>query len=184
MHRPALHRGWRFSVMAGSLALLGAFAVVAACSGGGDDVKHIQQTATAVAKNQPSPTATPDAAAAYRQQAMAAAKKLNDSAATLDQDLLKAQSNQSDPNVPQMLTADADTLAAAAQAVQALPPAPAAYKDYADKLNQAAQKMIDSSNLLKQAIKNLDANAGQQSADALDQGRTLLEQASAALPPA
>lgn len=166
------------------LALLagGAVLTAAACGGGGDDIKNIQATATAAAKNRPSPTATPDPVAAYRQKATDGGKALTTAAAKLSTDMLAAADNQADPKWPNTLNADADAVSSAAGDLKRLTAPSDAYADFGKKLTDAATQLEKAASLLKQAIPAASQDLGAQAFQNLDEGQTKLKDALAALP--
>jgi len=163
---------------------LGALVVlVSACGGGGDDVGDIVKTATAVATTRPSPTATPDAVAAYRARVTEVTGRLRDRTATLTADMLAAAETQGDPKWPGVLTGDADLLAAAAADAQALAPPSDAYRAFATKLNTAATTLGQGAATMKEAVQKADATLGGQAFELLTNGTAQLQDAMAALPP-
>ncbi len=168
-----------------TLALVAVLSLAAVACGGSeeDDIKNIQATATAAAKNRPSPTATPDPVAAYRLKVTAAGKQLSEATDQLHKDMLAASESQADPKWPALLTADADALIAAAAAAQALTPPEEKYKAFATGLNEVAATLDKGAKLLKQAIPTGDQEIGAQAFFAIDEGKTKLPGALAALPP-
>jgi hypothetical protein len=163
------------------VGLLGLFG--SACGGGGENLSDIVKTATAAATMRPSPTPTPDAVATYRLAATEGAQKLNDLAGTLTKDMLAAAESQGDPKWPGVLTGDADLLAAAATAVQALVPPSDAYRPFSTKLSAAAATLGKGASTMKQAVERADATLGAQAFELLTTGTTQLQEAMAALPP-
>lgn len=165
------------------LAALLVAAGAAACGGGGDDIADIQATATAAAKNRPSPTATPDPVTAYRQKVTAAGKRLSDATDQLHKDMLGAAESQADPKWPAMLTADADAVIAAAAAVTGLAAPDDRHREFQTNLAAVAATLDRGAKLLKQAIPTADQEVGAQAFFAVDEGKTKLAPALAALPP-
>ncbi len=168
-----------------TLALVAALSLAAVACGGSeaDDIKNIQATATAAAKNRPSPTATPDPVAAYRQKVAAAGKRLSEATDELHKDMLAASVSQADPKWPAILNADADAVIAAAGSVLALAPPGEKYKAFAASLNEVAATLDKGAKMLKQAVPTGDQEVGAQAFFAVDEGKTKLPDALAALPP-
>lgn len=167
------------------LALVTAVSLAAASCGGSeeDDIKNIQATATAAAKNRPSPTVTPDPAGVYRQKVTAAGKRLSEATDQLHKDMLAASVSQADPKWPTVLTAGADGVIAAAAAVQALVPPDEKYRAFATGLNEVTATLDKGAKMLKQAIPTGDQEIGAQAFFAIDEGKTKLPGVLGALPP-
>lgn len=152
--------------------------LLSACGGGSEDeFEDIRKTATAAALLTPSPTAAPtvDALAAWYADALKAAESLGEAVNQLNDDMLAAQQNQADPKVPGLLTADADLVIAKAAALKSLEIPAAAPGALTEKVSQSVEELTRAANLLKEAITKLDPAIGQQSADALAAGETILD---------
>lgn len=177
-----IHPGVAFRA---ALALMVAASMAASACGGSeqDDIKNIQATATAAARDRPSPAATPDPVQAYRQKITAAGQRLSGAADKLHKDMLAAAESQADPKWPAILTADTDEVIAAVAAVQALAPPNDKYAAFAAELNEVAAKLDNGAKLLKKAIPTADQEIGAQAFFAVDEGKTKLPAALAALPP-
>jgi hypothetical protein len=154
----------------------------AACGGGGDDIKNVQSTATAAAKNRPSPTATPDPVSAYRQKVTTSGKKLSDASEKAVADMLSAAQNQADPKWPPIITADADAVIAAAGDVKALTLPNDSYRDFARNLGDVAAQLEKGAQTLKQAIPRADQDLGAQAFTLLSEGKDKLTAVLATLP--
>lgn len=169
----------------GALTFLLVATLLAAAACGGseeDDIKNIQATATAAARDRPSATATLDPVAAYRQKVTAAGKRLSEATDQLHKDMLAASESQADPKWPTILTTDADAVIAAVAAVKALTPPDDRFSAFAAGLNEIAAKLESGAKLLKQAIPTADQAIGAQAFFAVDEGKAKLPDALAALP--
>jgi hypothetical protein len=152
--------------------------VAGACGGNSEDeFEDIRKTATAVALLTPSPTAAPtvDPLAAWYADALKAADALAEVVDQLNQDMLAAQQNQADPKVPGLLTADADLVIAKAAALKSLQAPAGAPAALTGKVAEAVEGLTTGANLLKEAIAKLDPAIGQQAADTLAAGETILD---------
>jgi len=155
---------------------------LAACGGGGDDIKNIQSTATAAAKNRPSPTATPDPVAAYRQKVAAAGKRLGDDSALAIADMLKAAENQADPKIPGIINADADAIIATVAEIKALTPPNDSFTEFAKNLGEVADQLEKGAQTLKVAIPKGDTALGLQGYTLVTEGKDKLAAVLATLP--
>lgn len=171
----------KFAVL-GAIAgvLMGTALVVAAC-GGGDDLGDIKATATAAAKNAPSPTPTQDPVPAYQQNAEQKASELATAVKKIQDDMIAASTTQADPKWPSVLTADADTITQKAKELSALKAPNADYQPIADQMTTAATKLSSGADLMKQAVTKLSQEFGVQGAAALDEGMHQLATAREAL---
>ncbi|MCZ2109213.1 MAG: hypothetical protein LC118_06575 [Dehalococcoidia bacterium] len=151
-------------------AALGGTTLVAAACGSGDDLGDIKATATAAAKNAPSPTATPDPVPAYRQAADQKAGELATAVKKIQDDMIAASTTQADPKWPSVLTADADAITQKANELIALKAPNADYQPVADQMTTAATKLSTGADLMKQAVTKLSQDFGIQGAAALDEG--------------
>ncbi len=177
---PFARTGWAAGLVAGLLLL--AALPLAACGGDGDGIKDAQSTATAAAKNRPSPTATPDQVAAYRQKVAAAGKRLSDSSAQAIADMLKAAENQADPKIPGIIGADADAMIAAVAEIKALTPPNDSYRDFAKNLAEVAAQLEKGAQTLKVAIPRGDQDLGLQGFTLVNEGKDRLTAVLATLP--
>ena len=175
-------RSGRAASFIASLFVLALLPLAAACGGGGDDIKNIQSTATAAAKNRPSPTATPDAVAAYRQKVTTSGKKLSDATNKAVADMLTASENQADPKWPGIMIADADAITLLTADLKGLAAPGDTYREFAKNLDAAVAQVEKGAQTLKQAATQASADLGTQAFVALSEGKDKLTAALAALP--
>lgn len=150
----------------GAIVLMAA----AACGGGGT------KTPTAAP-----PTATPDAASAYKAQANGLVTTLGKQADTALQDMQSAQTSQTDPKWATVLTADADLITATAAQLKALSAPAGPLTAIAAGLAAAADQLSQGAKFLKQSVQAADPVAGAQAFAALTLGRGLLTSAATGL---
>lgn len=166
------------------LTIAGAALLVGACGGDDeDDLEDIRKTATAIALLTPSPSPAPtvDPLEKWYADALTLADDLASAVDRLNEDMLAAQQNQADPNVPATLTADADIVILKAAALKVFTAAAGAPEALAGKIAEAADGLTEGANLLKEAIAKLDPAIGQQSADTLDAAEKVLDEVRAEL---
>jgi hypothetical protein len=182
-------------------AICAAGLLFAAC-GSGDDVKSIQDeaSATAHAKNpQPAATApgntsaasiTPGAAGSpgttgdsgnYAASAKATANKLIAASDKLQKDMMSAGNSKNDPKWPAILNEGADAIMATAKELKALK-APDQFANVARRLNAAADQLNDAADLVKQSVAKDDDSLGTRGYFALNSGKSALRSAVGQLP--
>lgn len=163
--------GRKFSLTTAVFAI-GAIVLMAAAACGGGGTK----TPTAAP-----PTATPDAASAYKAQATGLVTTLGKQADTALQDMQSAQTSQTDPKWGTVLPADADLITATAAQLKALPSPGGTLAPVATALSAAADQLSQGAQFLKQSVQKADPAAGAQAFAALTQGRAMLTAAAAGL---
>jgi hypothetical protein len=163
--------GWKFRL---TTAILAGGAIVlmttAACGGGGT------KTPTAVP-----PTATPDAASAYKAQANGLVTTLGKQTDTALQDMQSAQTSQTDPKWATVLPADADLITATAAQLKALSAPAGPLAAVSVGLSTAADQLSQGAKFLKQSVQAADPVASAQAFAALTLGRGLLTSAATGL---
>lgn len=180
-HRSARHlaRGGPLSaVVAGLLVSL----ILSACGGGSDDIKHIQQTATAAATRTPATTATPTPAKVSPQQLSEASTRLAASATRTMDDMLAAAQAQADPKWPAVMASDAELMDRSARELLELTPKADVAEPVKRQLDAAATKLSEAASFLKKAATTVDPALGQQAFTSLTEGQDLLTQAMASIP--